>query len=116
MNKQDVCSGPRVSVSPLVSRRLSCSSAAGLVRLLSVGADTLQLVHHHPRTLIQDQLDDLNTDSETQTPQSTTNAHHRFFFFDVFISCFLLNKPAATLTTKRLNQASNSNLTLDFGK
>ena len=75
MNKQDVCSGPRVS--PLVSRRLSCSSAAGLVRLLTVGADALQLVHRHPRTLIQDQLDDLNTDGKTQTPPSKISVHHR---------------------------------------
>lgn len=46
---------------PLVSRRLSCGSAAGLVLLvLAVSPEVLRLFHLRPPALVQDQLHGLN--------------------------------------------------------
>lgn len=78
---------------PLVSRRLSCGSAAGLVFLvLVVGPDALWLFHLRPPALVQDQLHGLNGaeekslteenryDGVLQRPQQDAEGQYCLFF------------------------------------
>lgn len=81
----------RLFSSPLVTRCLSCSSAARLVHL-EVTTDALQLVYCHTPTLVQNQLHGLraHTDEETQTScvcnisLKPSLSHFLFIFYNLY--------------------------------
>ncbi len=72
-------------VSPLVSRRLSCSSAARLVRLLNVSPDSLEFSHRRPPTLVQDQLHSLRKTHQQHRHSSLSPSMKGCSFYRLFL-------------------------------